>query len=129
MVERTSRKTVFKIVENRTKETLCTIIKDHVMNGSTIYHDDWASYRQLHDFGYQHATVVHTKEFKSAEGVCTNTIEGLWGNIKGRIISRKGIPQEHLQEFLDEFSFRHFNNNNIFHAFCNVLHLEGNKEK
>ena len=41
-----------------------------------IFHDDWSVYQNLDKHGYDHGTVVHTYEFKSKEGVCTNTIEG-----------------------------------------------------
>ena len=44
--------------------------------GTMIFHDDWAVYQNLDNQGYSHGTVVHKYEFKSKEGVCTNTIEG-----------------------------------------------------
>ena len=47
-----------------------------VDQGTMVYHDDWSVYQNLDQYGYTHGTVVHKYEFKSAEGVCTNTIEG-----------------------------------------------------
>lgn len=78
LVERNTRKTYFTPVANRTKDTLLSIIKRKVIPGSMIYHDDWSAYRDLNMHGYQHDVVVHTKEFVSATGACTNTIEGLY---------------------------------------------------
>lgn len=76
MVERTTRKTYFQIVEDRTKDTLIPIIKRKALQGSTIYHDDWSAYRRLGEEGYETDVVVHSREFVSASGACTNTIEG-----------------------------------------------------
>ena len=76
IVERGSRKTFFKVVNDRSSDTLVPLIRSWVTPGSTIYSDDWRSYRNLQDFGYKHGVVVHTREFVSQSGVCTNTIEG-----------------------------------------------------
>lgn len=76
LVERNTNKTYFVPVQDRSKETLIPIIKRIVKHGSTIYHDDWAAYRELDTEGYQHDTVVHKREFVSKSGACTNTIEG-----------------------------------------------------
>ena len=78
----------------------------HVPVTSTIYHDDWPSYRKLHDFGYKHGVVNHKREFVSEDGVCTSTIEGIWGNTKQLIAAMHGIRAEHTQLILDEFSYR-----------------------
>ena len=76
LAQRNSRKTYFTPVNDRDSETLVNIIKERVETGAIIYHDDWAAYRKLSDHGYQHDVVVHTREFVSESGVCTNTIEG-----------------------------------------------------
>ena len=78
LVERGTRKTYFTPVTDRSSATLLPIIKDRVSIGTMIYHDDWAVYRDLHKHGFQHDTVVHTKEFVSQTGACTNTIEGTY---------------------------------------------------
>ena len=71
MVERNSRKTYFQCVDSRDKEILTSIITKHAVSGCTIHHD-WAAYRHLKEEGFEHGTVVHTKEFKSKDRVCTN---------------------------------------------------------
>ena len=81
MVERGTRKTYFAPVANRSTNTLLPIIKDRIKIGTQIYHDDWAVYRNLHEDGFLHDTVVHTKEFVSKTGACTNTIEGMVSTI------------------------------------------------
>ena len=76
IAERSTKKTCFIPVENRTKETLLPIIQSKVSVDAMIFHDDWPVYRNLEDIGYRHDTVIHKKEFVSKSGVCTNSIEG-----------------------------------------------------
>ena len=76
LAQRKSRKTFFTLVKDRTSETLLSIIKEKVEPGVMIYHDDWAAYNKLNEHGYDHGIVVHSREFISESGVCTNTIEG-----------------------------------------------------
>jgi transposase len=76
IVQRSSRKTYFVPVESRSKEVLLTIIKNRIEKGAIIHHDDWSAYRNLSQSDYKDDVVVHTREFKSASGACTNTIEG-----------------------------------------------------
>ena len=76
-IERGSKKTFFRVVENRGKEVLLAIIKEFVQPGTTIISDCWKSYDCLEDEGFHHLTVNHSLEFKHSEtGAHTNTIEG-----------------------------------------------------
>lgn len=76
MIERGTRKTCLKVVNDRSSETLVPLIRSWVTPGSTIFSDDWRSYRDIEKYGYKHGVVVHSKELVSPSGVCTNTIEG-----------------------------------------------------
>ena len=105
ITERSTNKVFLQIVNNRTKATLIPLITKYISQQGTIHHDDWAAYRKLHDIGFKHLIVNHTKEFKSKEGACTNTIEGIWGVIKQRITRMHGIDGRKLEACLDEFTF------------------------
>ena len=117
MVERNTRNIFLQTVENRSKATLVPLIKTNVKNTSTIYHDDWSSYRNLHEEGYSHGTVNHTVEFISSDGVCTNTIEGIWANVKQRIRDMHGVRTTHLQTILDEFCFKYMFRGKLYNQF------------
>ena len=108
MVERNTKRSAFKLVQRRTKEELWPILQENVVAGSTIYHDEYSTYKKLDSIGYKHASVNHSKEFKPKDGVCTNTIEGLWGLVKNKIKVMHGIRQDRLDAYLDEFSYRHY---------------------
>lgn len=105
--ERNTRNAFMRIVEKRDRDTLLPIIKSQIELGSTIFSDQWGAYFTLNEEGYKHDTVNHSKEFKSATGVCTNGIEGLWGNVKLKIKKMKGVLPNHVPEILDEYMYRY----------------------
>lgn len=122
MVERQTRKLSLHVVQDRRKDTLMPILDKHVKKRAKIYHDDWASYRDLKSYGYEHGTVNHTREFVSSEGVCTNTIEGIWGLVKSRIKKMHGITnREHTQAVLDEFVYRYCNKYTLYSTFIDDM--------
>src|SRR3982750_3733849 len=70
-------------VENRTKETLLSVIKQWVKPGTTIYTDYWKSYDCLGDEGFHHLKVNHSINFvDTVSGAHTNSIEGSWRHAK-----------------------------------------------
>jgi ISXO2-like transposase domain len=94
------QKMILYMVADRTAETLESIIKSHVLQGSKIYSDCWAGYKGLSDLGYLHQTVNHSKRFKEADGTCTNRIEGAWKHAKNTQGSgRKCLLPSYLAEF------------------------------
>lgn len=118
MIERHTRKMSLHVVQDRSKETLMPILQKHVDKRTKIYHDDWASYRDLKSYGYEHGAVNHTKEFVSADGVCTNTIEGVWGLVKSRIRKMHGIQNRaNTQDVLDEFVYRYRHKYTLYKTF------------
>ena len=107
MVEKGTRKVLFKVVDRRNRETLLPIIKSSVPEGTEIRSDCWAAYATLESEGYVHNTVNHSVEFKADDGTCTNEIEGIWGLVKLKIKERKGILHENIPDLLDEFTYRY----------------------
>ena len=91
LIERDTKHIILYPVENRTAETLVTVITKHVDKGSNIFSHCWASYRHLKDHGYEHFTVNHSTTFKQIYSneetgeileVHTNKIEGAWAHVK-----------------------------------------------
>ena len=118
MKERGTRKVLFKIVERRNKNTLIPIIKSSVEKGCTIYSDCWKAYHSLDIEGYEHSTVNHSIEFKAKDGTCTNGIEGMWGLVKLKIKSMKGVLHDKIEAILDEITYRHrygLPNGDVYH--------------
>ena len=95
-------------VPNRGRETLEPEIVYHVLRGSTIYTDGHRAYWNLNRVGYRHSMVNHTLHFVDPlTGVHTNTIEGLWSEVKRFFRKHGGINHGNLQDYLDEFTFRY----------------------
>lgn len=80
IVERGIKKVVFQLVDKRDKASFIPIINKYVIKGPSVYSDQWSAYFTLTEEGYNHLTVNHSKELKSNNGCCTNTVEGLWPN-------------------------------------------------
>lgn len=88
------------VVERRTEAVMLPILMKFIRPGSIIHSDMWKAYNNIPNctgFNWSHSTVNHSKEFKSAEGTCTNTIEGSWHSkfklrIPGRYYNKNALP-------------------------------------
>ena len=105
-VDRVTKKIFLRVVDDRTRNTLLPIIQENIELGTMIYSDTWAPYFTLNQNGYNHAMVNHSVEFVSDEGVCTNTIESLWSEIKAGLKIRRGFGKAQVEGYLDEFMYR-----------------------
>ena len=88
-IERDSKKCFFRSVEDRTAQTLISIIKENINPGTTIISDCWKAYNSLSEEGFKHLTVNHSVNFVDPEsGAHTNRIESTWGALKSPFPSR-----------------------------------------
>ena len=87
-IERETKNCFFKCFHDRTANTLISIIKEHILPGTTIYSDCWKAYNSLNSECFSHLTVNHSVNFVDPEtGTHTNTIESTWRALK------KSLPQ------------------------------------
>ena len=77
----------------------------YIAPGTIIWSDKWPSYHGLDTVGYRHETVNHSNEFKSASGVCTNSIEGSWNAVK-RSFPKMGTSKKLYEGYLAEYLMR-----------------------
>lgn len=104
MIERGSGRVVFFRVPNRQRPTIYPIIQRHVLPGTTIYSDDFSTYRTLNQHGFIHLTVNHSENFVDPHtGVHTNTIEGAWSCVKRKFKAMNGTRYDRLPSYLDQF--------------------------
>lgn len=96
------------MVDSRHRNVLIPLISKHVVEGSTIYSDEFRVYRVLVTYGYNHQSVIHSK-YQWTNGDChTNSIEGYWSNLKKAILgTHTFVSKKWLQSYLNEFDFRH----------------------
>ena len=108
MVERKGRAKGVVIPDVKAK-TLVPQIEAKVTKDATVYTDDLLSYNRLASLGYDHKTVAHSqKVYVSGKDIHTNSVEGFWSQLKRSINGTyHHITAEHLQEYVDEYSFRY----------------------
>lgn len=112
MVERGGRVHA-KVVANTDAGTLIPEIRATVPTGTAIVTDGLASYDDLGKLGYQHDVVPHSQGiYVLGKDIHTNTIEGFWGQLKRSIDGTyHHVTPEHLQDYVDEYSFRYSHRN------------------
>jgi transposase-like protein len=99
-------------LEDRHKETVQPIIREHVSAGTALYTDEMLGYRGL-ESDYAHQVINHAVQYVDGR-VHTNSLENFWSLLK-RGISGTYVSVEpfHLFRYLDEQMFR-FNNRKEF---------------
>ena len=96
------------VIPDAKTNTLMPLITDNVEKGSTISTDEMQGYKKLRNHDYTHGAVKHSAE-QSKDGIHhTNSIEGVWSQLKRSI---KGthvhVSRKHLPKYLGEFEYRY----------------------
>lgn len=98
-----------KVIRRASKKTLQGEIRKNVVEGATVYTDEFKSYQGLQVGGYDHQVIEHATEYVRGN-VHTNGIENFWSLFKRSIRGTYVNCQDtHLASYLDEQTFR-FNN-------------------
>lgn len=97
---------VVRYVDKRDAATLLPIIQEYVAVGTEIWTDEWKGYSALSRLGYCHKTVCHKRNFKAADGTCTNEVEGYWSLLKQFCRKTNVLKSKLLPEHIDEFMWR-----------------------
>ena len=99
-------KVIVKVIPNKNKKTVQSIILKHVECGSELFTDTAACYFNMDSY-YLHQTVNHRAGEYTRGRVYTNGIENFWTNIKSAIVdTHGGVSIEHLQRYIDEVVYR-----------------------
>ncbi len=93
----------FKCINNASSKNLIPFVCENVAKESTIITDGWKSYNQLKFKGYIHQEKIDNENYENLPHVhlvISLVKRWLQGTHQG------GIKEQHLQLYLDEFSFR-----------------------
>ena len=112
-----------KVIRHANKKTLQGEIRKNVVEGSTVYTDEFTSYQGLQN-QYAHQVIEHATEYVRGN-VHTNGIENYWSLFKRALRGTYvNCDDAHLFRYLDEENFR-FNNRSTTDAVRFTLALSG----
>ncbi|MDT3683837.1 MAG: IS1595 family transposase [Pseudorhodoplanes sp.] len=97
------------VVQSATADTVRDILVRNVDRKSVLVTDESRLYTEVgSEFG-AHETVIHTgREYVNKRGYSTNNVENFFGIFKkGMVGTYHFCGEQHLQRYLDEFSFRY----------------------
>ena len=79
-----------------------------MLPGTTLFTDEFASYRSISLRGFRHLSCNHSKdEYVSERGATVNGVEGFWAMLKRGIAGTHiHISAKHLPKYLGEFEYR-----------------------
>jgi hypothetical protein len=93
-------------IPNLSQDTLESIVRGHVVEGTRLSADEWDSYNDL-KFGFDLGRVNHSKKEWVAGVHHTNTIEGHWGHFKRAVRgTHVRISAKHMWKYVAEFTYR-----------------------
>lgn len=94
------------VVPDRLMNTLNRVVPDNVTKGSLIRTDGWAGYNEMTKLGFRHDPLAMNGRPERAEAHLP-MIHLIFSNLKTWIQgTHHGIAQQHLQTYLNEFTFR-----------------------
>ncbi len=106
LVERGGNVKAIQVNDVKTR-TINEVLIDNIVIGSKLYTDEFRPYRQS-NWLYNHDYIVHSANNYVSGDVHTNTIEGYWSLLKRGIVGiYHFVSRKHLQQYLNEFSFRY----------------------
>ena len=124
IAERKRRKLRLIVIPNVKEETLYPHIRYNVKKGSKFFTDSRITY-SITGIEYHHQVTNHSKmEFARGE-VHSNTIEQIWGDIKGMIRTiHHGITKKYRELYLAQYIFKYENkdsSNLFFKTLCQLF--------
>jgi transposase-like protein len=101
---------------------LVPLIKKRVLPKSKVYTDEFRSYDYLQEQGYKHERVHHVSKVWVDGDAHINTIEGFWSALKRGINGvYHAVSLNHLQGYINEYSFRYNHRNDDKPIFKTIL--------
>jgi len=113
------------IVSDRSAKSLGGFIESAVAPGATIITDDWSGYAKLGELGFSHTAVAERGDMQVAETFLP-IIHLVFSNLKTWLRgTHHGVSPQHLQAYLNEFTFRFNRRFYPFNAFRSLLGIAG----
>ncbi len=108
ILERDGKVYAIPVADTKAK-TIVPIIETKVEKGSTVYTDEWKSYRTLSQ-DYDHQFINHSASQYVDGAIHTNNIENFWSLMKRGINGiYHHVSDRHLSRYVNEYTFRYNN--------------------
>ena len=113
------------IVPDRSAKSLCGFVECAVVPGTSLVTDDWSGYASLAKRGYKHLAIAERGDPQVAEEYLP-IIHLVFANLKTWLNGiHHGVSHQHLQAYLNEFTFRFNRRFYPFNAFRSLLGIAG----
>ena len=113
------------VVPNRGAKALCGFVEGAVVPGSMIVTDAHQGYASLASRGYEHLRVTEGGDPEVAEEYLP-IVHLIFSNLKSWLLGvHHGVSPQHLQAYLNEFTFRFNRRFYPFNAFRSLLGIGG----
>lgn len=113
------------VVPDRSAKSLGGFIESAVASGTSIITDDWSGYAGLAKRNYLHTAVAERGDMQVAETFLP-IIHLVFSNLKTWLRGiHHGVSEQHLQAYLNEFTFRFNRRFYPFNAFRSLLGIAG----
>ena len=113
------------VVADRSAESLCGFVTGAVETGTKIITDDWSGYGKLKSKGYDHLAVAERGDPEVSEEFLP-IVHLVFANLKTWLNGiHHGVSPQHLQAYLNEFTFRFNQRFYPFNAFRSLLGIAG----
>jgi transposase-like protein len=116
------------VAPNRTAKTLTGFVVDSVEPGTMVVTDGWAGYDKLKSLGFHHLQVEERNEARIAEEYLP-IVHLIFSNMKSWLLGvHHGVGPQHLQAYLNEFTFRFNRRFYPFNSFRSLLGVAADVE-
>ena len=118
------------VIGDASAATLSGFVRENVALGSTVHTDAWKGYRTLGKLGYDHqprsqrAARTHGEDIDEILPRAHRVISNLKSWLQG---THRGVSGEHLQVYLDEYTFRFNRRRTPMAAFQTLLGLQSQR--
>jgi transposase-like protein len=114
-----------QVVPDRSAKALCGFVEGAVLPGSMIVTDGWHSYSGLANMGYEHLRATEGGDASVPEEYLP-IVHLVFSNLKSWLRGcHHGVSPQHLQAYLNEFTFRFNRRFYPFNAFRSLLGIGG----
>jgi transposase-like protein len=119
---RASGRVRLQVVPDASSRSLTGFVTAHVERGAIVRTDGWAAYLPLGDLGYRHRP--RTQGDPTRAGQLLPRVHRVFGNLQTWLRgTHHGVGHQHLQGYLEEFTFRFNRRRTPMAAFQTLLGL------